>query len=422
VRRRTAFERGARALLGGGLLAGGAACRPPEWGRPVGAAEVYVGLGRAREVAILDAVTDTVRRRISLAPLGERGLPWRLGVGPAGNAAMVPLVGNEPRVGLIAPAPPAEGRGGVRWRQAGSGRAGGDGSQECAWLRVGTGRPAPGRAGVWVAPEAPQTLAADARGQAYVLLADAAGREPSHAAVVDLRRGAVLRHLPLSPAGESVLALLALPDGDRLATAVWRWPSTGAGGSHPGAGRLVLLDARTGAIRARSGLPDDAAVTDLALAAPPPGAAGGGGLAIYAVVGAPGPALDEDDWWAPATRFELAALDQTTLDVLAVWPLERRPQALAVAPDGSRAYLLVGLPGGWGWSQRVVVLDLVGGAARRVWPLPSGGFGLALSAAGKLYVADAFGDRLWRVDTRTDTFLGSIPLAGAPIAIAARPA
>jgi hypothetical protein len=40
---------------------------------------------------------------------------------------------------------------------------------------------------------------------------------------------------------------------------------------------------------------------------------------------------------------------------------------------------------------------------------------------GKAYVADALGGRLWRVDTRANTLLGSVALAGAPIALAALP-
>ncbi|HEU5315610.1 MAG TPA: hypothetical protein VFX49_05835 [Chloroflexota bacterium] len=41
------------------------------------------------------------------------------------------------------------------------------------------------------------------------------------------------------------------------------------------------------------------------------------------------------------------------------------------------------------------------------------------SPAGKAYVADPFGDRVWRVDTTTNTLLAPLPLTGAPIALAA---
>ena len=48
-------------------------------------------------------------------------------------------------------------------------------------------------------------------------------------------------------------------------------------------------------------------------------------------------------------------------------------------------------------------------------------FLLAISPVGKAYVADCTGDRLWRVDTVTDTLLGAMPLVGAPIALATPP-
>ncbi|HXI19072.1 MAG TPA: hypothetical protein VNM48_22125 [Chloroflexota bacterium] len=89
-------------------------------------------------------------------------------------------------------------------------------------------------------------------------------------------------------------------------------------------------------------------------------------------------------------------------------------------PDGSRAYLLETAFFG-PWPSRLISLDLATGAPTRRWPMPSGAMALAVSPAGKAYVADAFGDRLWRVDTRTDTLLGEVPMTGAPIALAARP-
>ncbi len=91
-------------------------------------------------------------------------------------------------------------------------------------------------------------------------------------------------------------------------------------------------------------------------------------------------------------------------------------------PDGGRAYLLRGAGYGGAWSRHLASLDLASGAVTRQWPLPEGALALGVSPAGKAYVADALGDRLWRVDTRTDTFLGSVPMPGTPIAVAARPA
>jgi len=94
--------------------------------------------------------------------------------------------------------------------------------------------------------------------------------------------------------------------------------------------------------------------------------------------------------------------------------------AVAMLPDGSRSYLLETAFFG-PWPSRLISLDLATGAPTRRWPMPSGAMALAVSPAGKAYVADAFGDRLWRVDTRTDTLMGDVPMPGAPIALAARP-
>jgi hypothetical protein len=286
--------------------------------------------------------------------------------------------------------------------------------------------------------EVAQGLAADDRGLAYVLVADHLAGRSSYAAVVDLARGAVLRHLPLAGPGEGVLALAAEPEGTRLYAAIWRWDESGG---HRGAGRIVAIEPNSGAVRAEYWLPEDTAATDLALApapalgpapAPPgalPGAVASAPLsrptarALYAVTASPGPSqLDDDGWWAPGTRFDLARLDGARLDPLDVWPLDRQPSALAVTPDGRRAYLLAGPPFGLPWDRQLVALDLATGAASRRWPLPQGCLALAASSVGKVYVADTTGDRLWRVDAGTDTFLGSLPMPGAPLALTARPA
>lgn len=60
-------------------------------------------------------------------------------------------------------------------------------------------------------------------------------------------------------------------------------------------------------------------------------------------------------------------------------------------------------------------------ATVRQWPLSGGCLSLAVCTTGKLYVADVLADRLWRVDTSTNTLLGDLPMPGAPIAVAARP-
>ena len=374
--------------------------------------DVYVALARARAIAVLDPVTDKEVGRISLASLGQASHPWRLGISPTGGAAVVPLK-SAPSIGLV-----SDGQMGGGGRAAKAARGG---SRRCEWVRVDSGVRVPQADST---PETAQALTADAAGRAYVLVGDGSGSGPSYAAVVELETGTVVRHLPLAAPGESVLAIQAARDGTRLYAAVWQWEDlrggsgvSAGGGGGGGRGRLVALDTRSGVPLAQASLPSHAAVTDLALAAGPGGREG----AVYASVATPGPSLDEDDaWYGYPSRYELAALDPGRLSPLAVWPLPQRPNATAVTPDGARAYVLSGSWSGGPWSMRLASLDLATGAQTGAWPLPPSCVSLALAPSGRLYVADALGDRLWRVDTRRDVFLGGVAQPGAPMAVAVR--
>ena len=113
---------------------------------------------------------------------------------------------------------------------------------------------------------------------------------------------------------------------------------------------------------------------------------------------------------------------QRTYFGLAIRATAQDWQAAALAGvDVRRAYLLLSASVDGPWSRELLSLDLGSGASRR-WPMASGAFALALSPVDKLYVADTMGDRLWRLDTRTDTLLMPLPLAGAPLALGSRPA
>jgi hypothetical protein len=308
---------------------------------------------------------------------------------------------------------------------------------------------------------------ADARGNAYVLVGDLHDVGPSHVAVVDIVAGTVRRHLPLAVAGERVFSLAVHPNGRRLYAGIWRWgtsTATGArpglaGGSAPGtpgaaggpsgpglpltwrlsaarsgSGRLVALDARTGELRARAGLPDGAAITNLVLAAPPWSTGPAkplptrtaqdpsrpDTLSLYATVTSPGPTRgDAGELWAPALRSTLFAFEARGLNLAAAWPLEARPVALAVPRSAKRAYVLDAPAPDNGRTRRLLSLDLTAGRVAQRWSVPAGCGALSMGPGGRLYAADADGDRLWRVDTSTDTFLGSVTLAGAPVAVAA---
>ena len=420
AQRRTVLRRLGGSTLLLAALPSVAGCAWPARGGAFDAPEVFVGLARDRAIAVVDPVTDRVTARISIETLGTRGRPWQLLVGPRGTAAMLPLTSaGEPQIGLIAPSAPASG-GGVLGAATDAERRSVL-TRRCTWMRVGD-RTLPASQFVG-SGEVAQSLAADARGTAYVLVGDQMGGRPAYAAVVDLARGAVARHLPLGAAGEAVLALAVEPEGTRLYAAIWRWDESGG---HVGQGRVLALDPATGAVRAQYWLPDAAVATDLALAPPPPGRTASTSTgpqparALYAVTASPGPSQRDDEWWAPGTRFGLLRLDAARLDPIDEWPLDRQPSALAVTPDGRRAYFLAGPPFGVPWTRQLVGLDLATGALAGRWPLPEGCLALAASSVGKVYVADTVGDRLWRVDARTDTFLGSMPMPGAPLALTAR--
>jgi len=358
---------------------------------------------------VLDSATDQERRRVSLAPLGAKNVPWRIGVGPAGGAAVVPLVASEPNVGVIAGNTESKSAAAPRGARRNGGATNAQADENCRLVGVGTGRLRGKPYGVL---EMAETLAADGRGRAYVLIGDGGMFEPSYAAVVDLRRSTTMRHLPLAPAGETVLALAGSADGERLFASIWTWD---VAGGVPGTGRLVAIDTSTGVPLHQASLAADMAVTDVTFATPPPGAPAGLRRVLYAVVADPGPSRFEDDWWRPMTRFFLAALDPTRLDPVGWWALAERPTSVAVTPDGARAYLF---SSGFGWVTSLSCLDLSQGAVTHRWPLPSACMSLALSPVGKAYVADPFGNRLWRVDTAANALLSPLPLGGAPIALA----
>jgi DNA-binding beta-propeller fold protein YncE len=129
----------------------------------------------------------------------------------------------------------------------------------------------------------------------------------------------------------------------------------------------------------------------------------------------------EDDAAPALVKPVLLVLDVDQLDDLDVWSLDRQPAALAIRPDGGRAYLVLSSGVDGPWSRELVSLDLGGGATHR-WPVPSGSFVVEMSPVGKLYLADTLGDHIWRLDTRTDTLLTPLHFPGAPLALGSRPA
>ncbi|MGH2354617.1 MAG: hypothetical protein ACRDJN_23660, partial [Chloroflexota bacterium] len=375
-------------VLGGG-------CAPPARPGGVAGAELYVGLGRDRAVALVDTVADQVRARISVAMLGARALPAHIGVGPSGNAVVLPLSAKTPHVGVIKYASSATALADTppRRRRSGERRSRDRESLRCARVRLDVAEEAAlGAPDTVRAAPAPVGLTSDSRGRAYVVLGDprtGAHAERAEVVVLDLARGVVLRQWPVATEGESVLALAVSPDGRRLFIALWRWPAYHAGTAASAvpttAGRLVALDTVTGKPQAELGLAGGAAITDLSVAAPPPGSASPA-PAVYAVTATPGPVLTGDDRWVPGTRFTLQAWDGRSLHLLAAWSLDEEPAGMAMLPDGTQAYLLTGTTSlRNGWSRQLEQLDLAAGAVTHRWPLPGGCVALAAAPPRKVY-------------------------------------
>ena len=454
--RRSALRRG----LGLAALAASSgtaiACAPPAPPSSVAPAELYVGLARDRVVAILDAVTDRVIERISLAPLGRQGHASQIGVAPNGAAAVLPVSGGTPDVGLVCPvdtpqeqAPsattPASRRATLLGRLAGF-RTLGKGSDaaeaRCGRVQV-VEQDRPPEDVPYGLHMGARLLTNDARGRAYVVVADALGSEDTDVAVLNLASGTVLRRFPLARGGERVSSVVATPDGSRLYASLLpasRWarpaaqqPPVSTDGPAP---RIVVVDTKDGQLRAETPLPGNAGtVSGLALAAPPPTAASAtlpssnapdalasGPQTLYVAIGArPTTTLDDEYTLDDERHPMLLALDGISLQALDVWSLDRSPAGIAVLPDARRAYLLLSTSVDGPWSRELLSLDLATGTTRR-WPMSSGSLALTLSPVGKLYLADTLGDRLWRLDTRTDTLLPPLYLPGAPLALGARPA
>ena len=225
-------------------------------------------------------------------------------------------------------------------------------------------------------------------------------------ALVDVRRGLVRRTHTVCAASERMTGL-ALAGGTEGAIAfVGLSRRAGGAGGGPAAGhRIVALDAETGAVvasRTMAGPPEHLTV-----------APGAGRFAprLYCVVGSDYVDADET---IPA-RGRLLGLDPATLADESELLLPAWPSALAVAPDGGRAY---GLTPGGGF---LMDLDLGRGVEARHAELPGRGTRLAVGERW-VYVADTAGDEVWQLDRGDGRLARSIPVGRRPIGLALGPA
>ena len=358
---------GAAVALLTGLLTG---CVAPDTGAGAPGGSVYVADALDGTVSRLDAPDG--RPAGPSLPAGPT--PWQLAPGPDGR--LLVLSAAAERVGELTLLDGVGGRGAPR--------------------RVAVG-----------ARTRQAVLAGDGGALAVVAYAVRGGPAPAPPAacgldVVDARAGRVVRtHAVCAPDAETVtgLAVENGPGGATVYLAVARPQPPGAGGA---AGRVVALDAASGArlaVRPLAGLPG----TVVRARAP-----GGAGHRLYGVELPAG-----TDPEAPAgDHARLLVLDPATLDVERAYPLGFRPRALAIAPAGERAYALAAT------SHRLMEIDLLGGAQRRLADVPGAAQGLAV-AGQRLYIPDPFGGAVLVFDQRTGDLVARVPVGRRPAGVLA---
>ena len=138
---------------------------------------------------------------------------------------------------------------------------------------------------------------------------------------------------------------------------------------------------------------------------------GRGALRLYCLVGTD--YVDADE--AIPARGRLLGLDPATLATVSELLLPAWPRALAVAPDGGRAYGLT--PGGGS----LMDLDLGRGLEARRTELPGLGTRLAVGERW-VYVAHTAGDEVWQLDRGDGRLARSIRVGRRPIGLALGPA
>jgi DNA-binding beta-propeller fold protein YncE len=230
-------------------------------------------------------------------------------------------------------------------------------------------------------------------------------------ALIDTTTGSVARlRSPCSPQENAVgLALGREESGLTIYLATWSSAGEVDGQWRPARGRILAVDAASGSVVRTYQL---AGPPSLLILAP---AAGRAGRRLYAAASSHG-GMGTDT--GAAERWQLVGLDPTTLDLEVVAPLDGRPRAAAIGPDGDYAYLLAGpesLP------SRVVRVHLASGASHLLATVPgSGHAGLAVTAS-RVYVPTSTGNEVSVVDRRSGRLLPSIPVGRGPVGIALAP-
>ena len=122
----------------------------------------------------------------------------------------------------------------------------------------------------------------------------------------------------------------------------------------------------------------------------------------------------------PRAAGRLLELDPATLEVRSAQPLTQAPLALAVAPDGARAYALVGR-GHPAYADGLTALDLVAGGERPFATLPGAALGLAATTE-RVYASGPTQGVVWALDRRTGRLVAALPVGPGPAGLALGPA
>jgi hypothetical protein len=364
-------------VLGLALAAG---CAPPAAPpAPGGAlAVVYVASAGDATLTRLDAASG----RVVGPPLPAGPWPWRVAPGPgdaAGATSLLVLSSTLDRVGELTMTHVYRSGAGWTTRPVAVGAR-----ARAAWL-AGDG----GRYGVVAYHDPP---------------GDPAGSPPRcRLALVEHRSGTVARQHPVC-AGDEFVTGLALEDDSAgviayLGIFALMPPLEGAGAAWRPAGRIIAVDAQSGAVVAT--LPLAGEPRELVLAAAP----GRDGRRLYAVEAAPA-AWAEDRTDAPG---RLLGLDPATLAIESEQSLSPPPTNLAVASDGDHAYALTG--------NRLTHLDLATGAQRLLAPLPHAATSLAVTDT-RVYAANVSRGEVWAVARTAGHLVQTIPVGRHPVHLA----
>jgi hypothetical protein len=358
------------------LLAFGVGCTAPGGGASGAPPSLYVLNGQDATITRLDGGTG--RPMGSLAPAGLHPI----GIAPGPNGSVVVLSGVPGQAPGLTYVAPGGNTGGWTQRHLSL-----EGAARGAMLAGDGVRYA---AVVYDQPGAGATEATGTR---------------CRLALVDVAAWRVERIHTVCGAREVIngLALEHGAAGPIAYVASWGWhDGDGPGPAWSGrGGRIVALEARSGAVLASVHLPGSPA--PLTLGPAPDGL----GQRLYCVEATPGP---ESEYVATG-GWRLLGLNPATLDVERQLQVAYLPRRLAVAPDGNHLYTLDA--GG----TTVLHHDLSTGRQRTLARLRGEGASLAVTATD-VYVPNLYGSEVWALDRRTG-HTRATPVGRRPTAIVA---